>query len=64
MDNIPIGEWSGSNATKELQKTIEDFNEQNSKQTEAMITLTKTIAFLTFILVIGLVVQICISIWT
>jgi len=59
--NIPIGEWSGSDATKELQKTIEDFNKQSSKQTEAMIKLTKIITILTFILVIGLGVQIWIS---
>lgn len=60
--NIPIGEWSGSDATKELQKTIEDFNKQSSKQTKMMLKLTITIAILTFLLFIGLVVQICISI--
>ncbi|MHC4460870.1 MAG: hypothetical protein ACYS6W_15915 [Planctomycetota bacterium] len=60
--NIPLDEWSGSKATKELQKTIEDFNTISSKQTDTMLKLTRTIAILTFMLFVGLVVQICISI--
>ncbi len=60
--NIPIGEWSGSDATKELQKTIEAFNKQSSKQTKMMLILTIIVAILTVILVIGLGVQIWISI--
>lgn len=58
--NIRIGELSGSDAIKELQKTIEDFNTQSFKQTKMMLNLTIIIAILTFILVIGLVVQILI----
>jgi len=60
--NIPIDEWSGGKATKELQKTIEDFNKQSSQQTKMMLILTIIIAILTVILVIGLGVQIWISI--
>jgi len=68
-DGVPLDEWSGSKATKELhetikdlQKTIQDFNTKSSKQTNRMLLLTIVIAILTFVLVIGLVVQICISI--
>lgn len=61
-DNIPLDEWSGSRATKELQKTIQDFNTKSSKQTNRMLVLTILIAILTFVLVIGLVAQIWTSI--
>ena len=60
--NIPLDEWSGSGATKELQQTIEDFNKQSYKQTKCMLILTIIIAILTFVLVIGLAVQIWISV--
>jgi len=59
--NIPLGEFSGSDATKALQATIEAFNKQSSKQTNRMFYLTVVIAFLTLVLVFGLGVQIWIS---
>jgi len=74
--SIPTGESSGSDAIKELQQTIVDLNEQSSKQTERMLTLTtqnqtlttqnqtltKIVVVLTGLLLVGLGVQIYISI--
>ncbi|KKQ64574.1 MAG: hypothetical protein US86_C0019G0002 [Candidatus Daviesbacteria bacterium GW2011_GWA2_38_24] len=42
----------------ELQKTIQVFNEQASKQTEKMIEVTNLIAMLTTLMLVGLIVQI------
>ena len=44
-----------------LTKTIEVFNEQSQKQTEKMIRLTWWIVGLTVVMVIGLVIQIILS---
>ena len=55
---IPLGAWSGSDATEELHKTIKEFVESSEKQTMIMIRLTKAILWLTGVLTIGLVVQI------
>lgn len=41
-----------------LQKTIETFNKETSEQTIKMLFLTYLIAFLTVIMVIGLIIQI------
>ncbi len=46
----PIGEWSGSGATKELQKTIEKFNESTSKQTRWLLRLTVVLTVLTAVM--------------
>jgi hypothetical protein len=55
---IPLGEWSGSDATRELHKTIKDFSDASSRQTTKMIRLTWVIVFLTVAMLIGLAVQI------
>jgi len=44
-----------------LQKTIEIFNKQSSEQADKMIFLTWVIVGLTVAMLIGLVVQICLS---
>lgn len=44
--------------TEELKNTIQNFNEKSSKQTEKMLFLTYLIAFLTVVMVIGLIIQI------
>ena len=59
--NVPLDDWSGASAVKELEATIRTFNEQSSKYAETMQHLTIVIAILTALLFIGLVVQICIS---
>ena len=58
---IPLGEFSGSTATRELHKTIVEFNAQAEQQTRTMIRLTWAIAVLTFVLVVGLGVQIALQ---
>ena len=58
---IPISELSGSGATRELHDTIKAFNEQTAEQTAAMIRLTRAIAVLTGLMLIGLVAQIIIA---
>ncbi len=49
---IPLGEWSGSAATKELQKTIEEFNRRASKQTRWLLILTVVLTFLTTVMTV------------
>ena len=58
---IPIGQWSGSDTTKELTQTIKKFNESSTKQTRQIVILTWVITILTFLMLIGLVVQISIA---
>jgi hypothetical protein len=57
-DGIPLSEWSGSGATRELLETIERFNVETAKQTRQLLILTWVIAVLTAVMVIGLFVQI------
>lgn len=38
--NIPIGEFSGSNATNELHRTIERIQAENARQSRWMLALT------------------------
>ena len=61
MGGIPLSEWSGSGATRQLEATIREFNEETSRQTATMIRLTRWIVVLTVVLVVGLVVQIIIA---
>jgi len=56
--NIPIGQWSGSDAIKALHDTIQKYQEESSRQTTHMIRLTWVIAGLTFVMLIGLAAQI------
>jgi len=49
-------------AVNNLKETIKVFNEQSSKQTQTMIRLTWLIALLTLILVVGLIIQIILTI--
>ena len=60
--NIPLGKWSGSDATEALHETIREFNRQSSQQTAQMLWLTKVIAVLTVIMLVGLAVQIYIAV--
>lgn len=38
--NVPLDEWNGSRATKELHKTILDIQKDNAGQTRWMLLLT------------------------
>lgn len=44
---IPLGVWSGSDATKELHETIKLFVDRSEKQACTMIRLTRAIVWLT-----------------
>jgi hypothetical protein len=55
---IPLGQWSGSDATDRLRQTVEKFAEDSKKQTRTMIGLTVAIAALTVIMVVEIAVQI------
>jgi len=59
---IPLGEWSGSNATRELHETIKQFNAAAEEQTRQMIRLTKRIMWLTGAMLILVGVQIVVAI--
>ncbi len=48
-------------AVNKLQETIKTFNEQSSKQTEKMIKLTWWIVGLTIVMVVGLFIQIILT---
>ena len=56
--SIKVEDWSGSAATDRLQKTIERFEQENTKHTRTMIKLTWAMTGLTVMMAIGLVVQI------
>lgn len=56
--NIPLDELSGSKATNELQKVIEDINAVNTRQTRQMLFLTWAIAGLTVMMLVAVIVQI------
>jgi len=58
---IPLGEWSGSNATRELHETIRAFNTAAEKQTAEIISLTRQLKWLTFAMFVAAVVQIVLA---
>lgn len=59
---IPLDEFSGSKATKELHDSIKDLNVKATMQTEEMIRLTKRICKLTGAMIFAVVIQILIAI--
>jgi hypothetical protein len=56
--NIPLGQWSGSDATEKLEATIKAFNEQSERQTGQMLTMTKVMTWLTVVMTAAVLVQI------
>ena len=56
--SIPLGEWSGSDATNALHATIREFVDQSGKQTRTMIRLTWAIAILTVLMLVAVGIQI------
>ena len=59
--SISLEDWSGSTPTKELNDIIKKYNETTNKQTNKMINLSWAIVVLTILMLVGLVIQICIS---
>jgi hypothetical protein len=58
---IPLSEWSGSGATDRLHQTVEKYSEVTAKQTAELIRLTRQLVLLTWLLFIGLIVQIVLA---
>ena len=56
--NIPIGEWSGSNATQDLHKTLQEFVDSSNQSTKWMLRLTWAIACLTLAMLTAVIAQI------
>ena len=56
--NIPLDEWSGAGATKELHVTIKQFVEESGRQARIMIRLTWWISFLTVAMLLAVGVQV------
>jgi hypothetical protein len=46
---IPLGEWSGSDATDRLRNVIEKNQEATDRQTATMLRLTRVMTVLTFV---------------
>jgi|GEM_PF-1924501 hypothetical protein len=59
---IPVDEWSGADAIKALHETISQFRAESIKQTRKLIVLTRVIAALTVVMLIGLAIQIYLAI--
>ena len=57
MDNIPLGQWSGSDAIDRLRETIGALNKQSEKQNRTMVRLTWAILVLTIVMAVVGTVQ-------
>jgi hypothetical protein len=55
---IPLSEWSGSGATRELHATIKEFNQSANQQARTMIRLTRYLLGLTVVMTIAVILQI------
>jgi hypothetical protein len=58
---IPLEEWNGSVATRELHETIRQFNEASQRQTQDLVRLTKVLALLTAVMLVAVVVQVVVA---
>ena len=54
--NIPLDEWSGSKATKQLEATVERIQKENAGQTKVMLVLTFIAAVAAIIAAVPVVV--------
>jgi hypothetical protein len=61
---IPLSEFSGSGATRELHETIRDFNRATGEQTRTIIRLTRWILALTVVMTVAVIVQIIVALVT
>ncbi len=56
---IPLGVWSGSDATDRLRESIEQASAESARQTRMMLRLTWAIAALTAVMLVG----VCVQVW-
>ena len=61
--NYKASDIDGSWAVNALHETIKAFNDQSREQTAQMLTLTKVMAWLTGVMLLGLLVQIYLALW-
>ncbi len=61
VDNIPLSEWSGSGAVRELHETFKSFSRIAERQTSTMIRLTRYILALSIIMTLAVVVQVVVA---
>ena len=59
--NIPLGQWNGSDATRELTETVVKLSEASERQTKTMVRLTWAIAVMTLVMTLGVATQIWIT---
>ena len=59
---IPLGEWSGSDATRELHETIKQFNEASQRQTKTMIRLSWAMVWLSVAMLVIAGVQVYVAV--
>jgi len=55
---VPLGEWSGSDATERLRSVIEKQHQEAAKQTTVIVRLTWAMFALTFVTVLATVIQV------
>jgi hypothetical protein len=55
---ITTGEWSGSDATDALHRTIKEHQETTNRQTAKIIRLTWVLTFLTLVMTVAVFFQI------
>jgi hypothetical protein len=60
---VPLGEWSGSDATNRLRAVIEKQHEETVKQTTRMVLLTWAMFALTFVMVLATIIQVWLAFW-
>lgn len=61
--NYKASDVDGSWAVNALHETIKAFNDQSRAQTAQMLKLTKVMAWLTGVMLLGLLVQIYLALW-
>jgi hypothetical protein len=61
MAGIPLGQWSGSDATNTLRETIERLSAAADAQTREMVRMTRWIMWLTVVMTVGVATQIAIG---
>jgi hypothetical protein len=58
---VPLGEWSGSDATERLRAVIEKQHQEAAKQTTVMVRLTWAMFALTFVTVLATIIQVVLA---
>lgn len=62
MGGIPLGQWSGSDATSALRETIERLSSAADAQTREMVRMTRWIMWLTVVMTVGVAAQIAVGV--